>query len=95
MLELQTSKIKSIDCACLQNCVDSDVFTNAFKMLVDTNELLGTIGGIVIVREYPLVRYRRKILFSLTDLYGKFVMYIFKSINLIAVNGLCREFICF
>lgn len=62
---------KYINCECLQNCVDSDVFINAYKVLVDTNELLGTIGGILIVREYPLVRYKRKILFSLTDLFGK------------------------
>lgn len=75
LLELRTKETgQSIDCECEQNCVDSDVFINAYKILVDTNELLGTIGGIIIVREYPLVRYKRKILFSLTDLFGKLLM---------------------
>lgn len=75
LLELRTKETgQSIDCECEQNCVDSDVFINNFKILVDTNELLGTIGGIIIVREYPLVRYKRKILFSLTDLFGKVFM---------------------
>lgn len=62
---------ETVECDCLQNCVDSNVYINAYKILEDTSELLGTIGGIVIIREYPLVRYKRKILFSLTDLFGK------------------------
>lgn len=75
LLELRTldkfGKIKNVDCNCLGNCVSSDVFVNGLKTMPDTNELLGTIGGIIIIREYPFVRYKRKILFSLTDLFGK------------------------
>lgn len=81
LLELRTvehGNIRNINCECLQNCVDSDVFINNYKVLVDTNELLGTIGGIVIVREYPLVRYKRKILFTLTDFFGEFCFCILK-----------------
>lgn len=73
LLELRNNDEKqtSVNCECMQNCVDSDVFINSYKALVDTNELLGTIGGIAVVKEYPLVRYKRRILFSITDFFGK------------------------
>lgn len=74
LLEFHTSENgenSTVHCDCLQNCVDSNVYINAYKVLEDTSELLGTIGGIVIIREYPLVRYKRKIIFTLTDLFGK------------------------
>lgn len=69
---IRNNKSITAHCNCLQNCADSNIFINDYKALEDSGELLGTIGGIVVIREYPLVRYRRKILFSLTDLFGKF-----------------------
>lgn len=64
-------KIISVHCNCLQNCVDSNIYINYNRVLKDTSELLGSVGGIVIIRDYPLVRYKRKILFSHTDLFGE------------------------
>lgn len=74
-LDLRIGKNKSIDCGCLQNCVDSDVFVSEVKTMIDSNQLLGTKGGTAIVKEYPLIRLKRKILFSLTDLYGELCLF--------------------
>lgn len=72
LMELH-DKVKKINCACPQNCEDADVYTYKSRELAKTAELLGSNGGIVLVREYPMLRYKRKILFSLTDLYGKLI----------------------
>lgn len=70
-LELRTKTNKSIECGCLQNCVDSDVFISGMRTMVDSNQLLGTKGGTATISNYPVLRLKRKILFSLTDLYGE------------------------
>lgn len=71
-MELKDADDKIVECNCLHNCVDSNVFIDSFKTLEDTTELLGTIGALITVRQYPVIRYKRKILFSLTDLFGEF-----------------------
>lgn len=76
ILELRSSDEKEtrIECGCVQNCVDSNVYIQGYKVLVDTNSLLGTISAIALVKEYPLVRFKRRILFSLTDFFGKYYL---------------------
>lgn len=84
LLELgikERNETKTIHCACQQNCIDSVIFVNQYNALQDTNELLGTIGAIAYMRDYPLVRYKRKILFSLTDLFGKIYIYVLQKMN--------------
>lgn len=67
---IENGRFRAYDCNCLQNCVGSDVFILGYQELSDTKDLLGTIGGILLVKEYPVLRYKRKILFSLTDFWG-------------------------
>lgn len=69
-LRQKLAELSTVHCGCMQNCVDSDVIINAHKVMYDQNELLGTNGGILTMKDYPVVRYKRKILFSFTDLLG-------------------------
>lgn len=57
------------DCPCVENCVDSKV-SNKCDYMTDINNLLASKGGNVIARDYPLKRYKRKILYSSTDFWG-------------------------
>lgn len=50
-------------------------------MMGDSEDLLGSIGGLVIVKKYPLIRFKRQILFSFTDLLGKISIYIFSILQ--------------
>lgn len=34
----------------------------------NSEDLLGGLGGLVIVKKYPLIRFKRQILFTFTDL---------------------------
>lgn len=58
-------------CYCEQNCIYSNIFIDFYQVLAGSTDLLGTIGGLAIVNQYPLIRYKRKILFSLNDLFGE------------------------
>jgi hypothetical protein len=58
-------------CNCLQNCLDSNVIVEKFQVLTGTKTLLGSIGGLVIMKKYPLIRFQREIIFTLTDFFGE------------------------
>lgn len=60
-----------IQCNCEQNCVDSDVYIENIIKLEGTTELLETIGATMMMKRYPLVRYRRQIIFTFADLFGE------------------------
>ena len=68
---MENGRASAYDCHCMQNCVGSDIHILKAVEMEDTNELLGSNGAIVKYRVYPLLRYKRKIIFSLTDFWGK------------------------
>lgn len=41
-----------------------------FQVLKGTKALLGSIGGLVIMKKYPLIRFEREVIFTLTDFFG-------------------------
>ncbi|XP_039436738.1 uncharacterized protein LOC120418426 isoform X2 [Culex pipiens pallens] len=59
---------KSVNCYCEQNCVDSKVVIEKMQILTGTRKLLGSNGGLVIMKRYPLIRFNRQVLFTFTDL---------------------------
>lgn len=76
LLEFQVKdidgKIKETEnCYCLQNCRDSNVIVEKFLVLKGTKALLGSVGGLVIMKKYPLIRFEREVIFTLTDFFGK------------------------
>lgn len=56
------------DCNCEQNCLD--LITTYDIQIQKSTAYLRSSGAMVSYSEYPLVRYRRKILFSIEDLFG-------------------------
>lgn len=62
---------ETIQCNCLQNCLNSNVIIEKFQVLKGTRQLLGSIGGLVIMKKYPLIRFQREVIFTLTDFFGK------------------------
>ncbi|XP_055919190.1 sodium channel protein Nach [Eupeodes corollae] len=60
--------IHSIKCNCLQNCRSSEVLEKIWKPLTQSDDLITKNGIIVIMKTYPNIRYRRQIIFTLTDL---------------------------
>lgn len=81
--QLRDASIGIIRCPCSENCVDTNIFLDTFQELRGATDILGTIGGIVTIETYPLIRYKRKILFSLTDLLG---------FNVLEINFLLKIF---
>lgn len=61
------------ECSCQQNCVNSNINLDMQQALEGTTDLIGTIGAIILFHRYPLIRYKRKILFSFVDFLGKFL----------------------
>uniref|UniRef100_A0A182ILU4 Amiloride-sensitive sodium channel n=1 Tax=Anopheles atroparvus TaxID=41427 RepID=A0A182ILU4_ANOAO len=59
---------KDIPCYCEQNCVGSKVIIENKQVLKQTQKLIGSIGGLVVMKRYPLVRFSRQLLFTFTDL---------------------------
>uniref|UniRef100_A0A182QP75 Sodium channel protein Nach n=1 Tax=Anopheles farauti TaxID=69004 RepID=A0A182QP75_9DIPT len=59
---------KGVPCYCEQNCVDSKVIIEHRQVLKHTQKLIGSIGGLIVVKRYPLVRFSRQLLFTFTDL---------------------------
>lgn len=62
---------ETVICNCLQNCLNSNVILEKYQVLKGTKQLLGSIGGLLIMKKYPLVRFKREVLFTLTDLFGE------------------------
>lgn len=61
----------NVNCYCLQNCLGSNVIIEKYQHLQGTKQLLGSIGGLVIMKKYPLIRFQRGVIFTLADLFGK------------------------
>ncbi|XP_058449237.1 uncharacterized protein LOC131429203 [Malaya genurostris] len=59
---------ETVQCFCEPNCVDSKVIIEKVQILIGTRKLLGSNGGLVIMKRYPLIRFSRQVLFSFTDL---------------------------
>lgn len=71
LVKLRDSNNNAVYCpGCVQNCKDLNIFIDSFQVLEGTTDLLGTIGGLMLVKQYPMIRYKRKILFSFEDLIG-------------------------
>lgn len=66
-------------CNCDQNCLDTNVVIERYQHLKDTKTLIGSIGGLIVMKKYPLVRYQREVIFTLTDFFGMF----FKMLKLL------------
>lgn len=64
-------KEEIIKCNCLENCVDSIFNVENYQVLKDSKELIGSIGGLVMMRKFPLIRYHRDTVFTLRDFCGK------------------------
>lgn len=60
-----------IECACLPNCVDSKFSIDSVAQLRDHTDLFRSAGAIIFYYQYPLVRYRRTLIFDFQDLMGK------------------------
>lgn len=56
-----------MNCSCLQNCVDADILVTEIPYSVETS----VIGADIVVDKYPLMRYKRKIIFTSTDFFGE------------------------
>ena len=69
--EMRNGVEQTVNCNCLQNCVDSNVVVERYQHLKGTKELLGSIGGLMVMRKYPLIRFQREVIFTLTDFFGK------------------------
>lgn len=87
--DVSDGRDETIQCNCLQNCLESNVslclfdasstfnfFENfqviveKFQVLKGTKQLLGSIGGLLIMKKYPLIRFQREVIFTLTDFFG-------------------------
>lgn len=77
LLQFRDEKLKEVNCNCQQNCVDANIFIDSFQVLEGTTDLLGSIGGFMLVKQYPLIRYKRKVLFTFEDLLGILRQYAF------------------
>ncbi|XP_055542794.1 uncharacterized protein LOC129728381 [Wyeomyia smithii] len=68
-LEFQTrGHHDKVNCYCEQNCVASKVVVEKMQVLVGTRKLLGSNGGLVMMKRFPLIRFSRQVLFTFTDL---------------------------
>lgn len=81
LLELRTGGVdenerSSSNCRCLPNCIDSVINFRLDDSTKDTHELVSSYGIKMTMKNFPLVRYKRKILFSLIDLYGNITLII-------------------
>lgn len=57
-------------CFCDPNCEELRVSVDSILVLANNEDLLGSTGGIVNYKTYPMIRYRRRIMFSIEDLLG-------------------------
>lgn len=80
LIEFHAENQQNYHCYCEQNCIYSNIFIDFYRVLTGSTDLLGTIGGLAIVNQYPLIRYKRKILFSLNDLFGEFIFHAIRQI---------------
>ncbi|XP_049548324.1 sodium channel protein Nach [Anopheles darlingi] len=59
---------KGTACYCEPSCISSKVIIENRQVLKQTQKLIGSIGGLVVMKRYPLVRFSRQLLFTFTDL---------------------------
>ncbi|XP_055843170.1 uncharacterized protein LOC129909987 [Episyrphus balteatus] len=57
-----------IKCNCLQNCRSSEILEKIFSPIPTTEVLMKKNGIIIMMKSNPKIRYRRQIIFTLTDL---------------------------
>lgn len=97
---LDTKTSETAPCYCLQNCLDSNVIVEKFQVLKGTKSLLGSIGGLVIMKKYPLIRFQREIIFTLTDFFGEInllarieLQYLIECLFKVSIGGTAGFFI--
>lgn len=61
----------NISCVCLPNCLDLKVLIDSTISLSNNADLLGSSGAIITYKAFPTIKYKRKILFSIEDLWSK------------------------
>lgn len=95
--EMRNGVEQTVNCNCLQNCVDSNVVVERYQHLKGTKELLGSIGGLMVMRKYPLIRFQREVIFTLTDFFGELItFYPLISINIyfiVSIGGSAGFFV--
>lgn len=66
--------IYSAPCNCHCCCIHPFMcpFPSILQVLKQTQKLIGSIGGLIVVKRYPLVRFSRQLLFTFTDLLGEY-----------------------
>lgn len=76
---LSDGRNNSANCNYLPNCVHSNVHvTRIINMYFnDKVQAVKLFGVILMYKEYPLIRYKRKIIFTLMDLFGEVQLSIF------------------
>lgn len=57
-----------VECGCLPNCEDTEIVVEKIQKLRGATDIIGSLGGIVIAKKYPQIRYFRQQLFTFTDL---------------------------
>uniref|UniRef100_A0A336KHS0 CSON009699 protein n=1 Tax=Culicoides sonorensis TaxID=179676 RepID=A0A336KHS0_CULSO len=65
---LPNGTIEFIDCECMTNCEDTEIVVERIQKLSGASDIVGSLGGLVITKKYPQVRYYRQQLFTFTDL---------------------------
>lgn len=65
---LSNGSINFIDCKCLPNCEDTEIVVERIEKLRGASDIIGSLGGLVITKKYPQIRYYRQQLFTFTDL---------------------------
>lgn len=72
LLQLRDPETWDGICSCDQNCEELNVMVENIVVLANTDDLLGSSGGIIQYQNYPMIRYKRKVMFSWEDLLGMF-----------------------
>ncbi|XP_055843183.1 uncharacterized protein LOC129909991 [Episyrphus balteatus] len=57
-----------IKCNCLENCRSSEILEKIISPMSDSTDLMQKNGIVIMMKSNPKIRYRRQIIFTLTDL---------------------------
>lgn len=74
---------ETVNCNCLQNCLDSNVVMEKKRKLQNTKQYLSEQVGILMqIRSFTPYRYERQVIYTLTDFFGEMAMkFIFQTIR--------------
>lgn len=69
---MKNSKKTYIDCLCSENCVGSVIFVSQHNNFGIQSS---GVGANINIEKYPLIQYRRRIIFTLTDFFGELMCF--------------------